>query len=171
MFGWFAFSAAFIRFQMKTTRQIRIMNVVSCTLFAVHYALLQEWVGPVMYAIASARSLLLLFERFWLYKKIIAIGAIILSTVTLLFTYTYWYDLTALIAITLGAAMDIQSKAVNARLYGAFMHLFWLVYAVFTGSQGGAVNSSVVILSNASGYFRHHLYPYLKTKDKKYLKS
>ena len=166
IFGWFAFAAAFIRFQMKTTIQIRFMNIVSCTLFAIHYSFLLEWAGAIMFMIAGFRSILLMFARFWQYKNTIAIGAVILSAMTLFFTFSQWYHLMPLIAIFLGALMDIQPKAVFARLFGGLMHIFWLIYAISTGSQGGTLNSGIVIFSNLSGFWRHHLYPYIKTKDK-----
>ncbi len=168
--GWIAMAVAFLRFQMKTTRQIRKVNVASSFLFFVHYAFLSAWSGAILFLLGSTRSLLLLNEKIWPYRLYVAGATVVLSLVISLFTFKSWIDILPILGIGIGALVDVQSRVIVIRGLGVFMHGCWLAFALLNGSQGAVVSTSMGIISNLIGFWRQHLYPYLRTKDTKYFK-
>ena len=160
--------AAFVRFQMKTAAQIRFVNVISSGLFGIHYALLSAWSGSAVFFLASGRSAILLTSTGWKYKIYILWASVALCVLVSYFTYEHWYDIFPLLALCLGGLLDIQAKAIVSRGLGVLMHSCWFVFAILNGSQGGTVSTSLSIGSNLLGFWRHQLYPYLKTRDKSY---
>lgn len=159
---------AVLRYQMKTARQIRFVNVFSAFTFAVHFYLLGAYSGAVLCLIASLRSSVLMRKAVWPYKKYVVLVSLVLCTIVTAFVYQGWIDILPLIGLYTGTLLDAQDKALKARAFGFSSSSSWFFYHFAVMSHGGIVSSIIALSSNLIGFWRHQLYPYLKTKDKKY---
>ena len=120
--------------------------------------------------VACTRSALLINSKIWPYKKYVAGLAILAATTVISLTYSNWFDLLAFGGVVFGTLADFQSKAMMNRFFACIYHSMWLVFNIFTGSYGGMASTLINISSNLIGFWRHQLYPYLKTGDKEYFK-
>lgn len=166
--GWIAMLSALIRFQMKTARQIRFMNIITAGIFGFHYLLLGGLSGAILCWIGSARSSLLMSKALWRYKLYIVIASLVLCSVVSFFIYESWIDLLPLFGLYFGTLMDAQHKAMRMRGFAVMSQCCWLIYNILVGSHGGMVSASLSVSSNIIGFWRHQLWPYLKTRDKRY---
>ena len=166
--GYIAFCASVLRFQMKTSRQIRFVNLIASFLFAVHYCLLGTMAGAALSFLAGCRSSVLLNQIIWRYKRHVAFVVLGIAGFTTFLIYEDFYDVFPFLGVFFGTMMDMQSKAIYSRFFGAIMASSWFVFNFFVGSYGGLLSSTFNLLSNLIGFGRHQLIPYLKTKDKSY---
>lgn len=168
--GWIGMVLVIIRFQQKTSLQIRKWNMATTSAFALHYAFLASWSGCIIMIIAGFRSGLLVNQKFWVHKKKIGVSAVTIGLFFTGFSFETWVDALPFLGLFFGTLTDLQSRAMTARFFAVIYQSMWLVFNIMEGSQGGMANSAINITTNIVGFWRHQLYPYLKTGNKDYFK-
>ena len=154
--GVVAIILGFATYQMKTQKQILLLQIVTTAVFGFHYLMIGAMTGMAMNLLGIARTLTYYFR----YGKkggerIIPIFyAVVLGTAGIL-TWEAWYSifvLSGLVIHTLCLAFrDPQKMRMSIMITSPLV----LIYDVFTLSIGGIVYESVAIVSCIIGLVKH----------------
>ena len=163
IFGLLAFIASVSSFQMKTYRQIMLVQTVCAFFFTVHFTLLavggqaDAITGAVLNGICVVRDLILLATEKRRTSRITLILTVIFSAIIVLvgiLTWQSWLSLLFMIAMVLNTiAMSVPSPQ-NVRLFIMLSAPLAMVYDLLNRSIGGSVNEFVSFFSALIAFLR-----------------
>lgn len=168
LWGWAGLICAQAVYQFKTARQMRIGNILTSTFFGIHYYLMGAIYAASLSAIGVFYRLALTHNDLFQYRKYLAAVALALSSVFFILFFDGWISAFIYVGMIFSIAMDFQSKALHMRFCALLSVPCWLVYNFLIGSQGGFISTLITMTSNVIGFARHQLWPYMKTRDKRY---
>jgi hypothetical protein len=157
--GFFGLFLNIVAFQQKKRKYILFLMIGTGAAFAIHFALLEAWVGALMNVVAFGRAIL--FEQRT--KKKWADNIFWLLLVLLLFWVSGLSFYEGIVSLLPPFAMSIESSGLwmkNEKLIRAlnlFPHPLWFIYNYSVGSIAGMVAAVVVFTSVVIGIVRHDL--------------
>lgn len=154
--GLVAIALGFITYQMKTQKQILLLQIITTAVFGLHYLMIGALTGMAMNLLGIARTLTYYFR----YGKkggerIIPIFyAVVLGAVGIL-TWEAWYSIFVFLGLVIHtlclAFRDPQKMRMSILVTSPLV----LIYDVFTLSIGGIVYESVAIVSCIIGIVKY----------------
>ena len=159
----FALIFDFLGMQFKDRKRIILFLGVSASLISAHYFFLGKITAGIIIIVSIARYITCYFTT----KKKYLYLFILLSTLTLIFTYREVLDLIiycGILLIIIGNFQDEEKKLRKIMMAGTST---LIIYNIVIFSPMGAVVEGSLLVSNIIGYYRHHY----KIKEKIKLKT
>lgn len=151
-------------FQVNDRRMILRLQILSCLVWALYYAMMGAYTAMGLIGIGILRSYL--FDRYrsleWLLPMTIAVYAI-----ATLVTWHDWTSIMAFVGITLATIAIWQKHPRSIRSVSLTVTPFWLTYNYLNGSFLGIVGDLVTFTSVAIGVWRFDILPYLRNRSKR----
>lgn len=146
-----------LSYQMKTNKQLLIVQTIATTLFSVHYYLIDAFSGLALNILAIARNLVFYYRDS---VKILSGKAVpwifaVLMGVFGIFPWRGWHTVLITAGIAINTIFLSLPDAQKIRKSILLTSPMVLIYDVFEGSVGGIVNESVAILSSIVGIIRY----------------
>ena len=155
---------SFIMFQQNKRSKIIGLQILSTSLFTIHYILLGAFTGAALNLIAVTRSIVFYNnDKKWAKSPAWLVFYIIISLVASIFTWESWYSILPAIALVLTTIANWMKSETKIRLISFPNSPCWLIYNAITGSVAGVVTECIVMTSLIIGIIRYDI---LK-KDKK----
>lgn len=163
VFGILAFIVSVISFQMKTYRQILLVQTLCASLFVVHFLLLSGCgqadavTGAVLNGVCAVRDVVLLFTEKKRTPKLTTLLAVVFSVIILvigILSWSSWVSLLFIVAMLFNTvAMSIPNPN-TVRMFIMISSPFALTYDILTHSIGGSINEVVSFISALTAYLR-----------------
>lgn len=155
-----AMAVTIISFQMKTKKQILIMQTAGSTLFLISFILLESWAASCLNGVFLLRNIVFYFSvdkkwaqhKVWLYiilAAVIAAGAI---------GYRSWPDLIPIVGSVFGTIAAYVKHENLFRLFKLGDSPCWLIYNATVPSVGGVICEVFNIISIIVGLVRYRNY-------------
>ena len=163
--GYVGTGVLFLSYQMPKKRQIVLLQIMSISIFTVHFFMLGGVTGAVMNLIALSKTVLYYFENKPWFRNVLftAFYAIVILTAGI----ATWQGLPSLFPLL---AMLLHTGAYNIKKEKWFrLCMFptsplWMVYAILTGSVPALIGEILTTTSLLSAIIR---YDVLKKEPKK----
>ena len=146
-----------LSYQMKTNKQLLIVQTIATALFSVHYYLIGAFSGLALNILAIARNLVFYYRDSvkllsgkavpWIFAALMAVFGI--------FPWRGWHTVLITAGIAINTIFLSLPDAQKIRKSILLTSPMVLIYDVFEGSVGGIVNESVAILSSIVGIIRY----------------
>lgn len=148
-------------FQVNNRKTILYLQIISCIVWALYYALLSSYTPAVLIAIGGVRSYL--FEKYreheWIYEMMIVIYA-----VATLVTWKNETTILALIGMIIATTALWQKHPRMIRLVSLPAVPFWIAYDVLNGSYMGLIGDMITMTSVVVGFLRFDALPYIRRR-------
>lgn len=149
---------SFIIFQQNKRSRIIGLQILSTSLFAVHYILLGAFTGAALNLIAVTRSIVFYNnDKKWAKSPAWLWFYIIVSVVASIFTWENWYSILPAIALVLTTIANWMKSETKIRLISFPNSPCWLIYNAITGSVAGVVTECIVMTSLIIGIIRYDI--------------
>lgn len=153
--GVVAVICGFVSYQMRTQKQLLVVNTITCAVFCLHYILIGALSGCALNALCIFRN----FAYFYRNKKYPESKVIpILFTVAMAavgaLSWHAWYSVLSVIGLVVNTWYMAASNPQTVRKSILFSSPLVLLYDVFVLSLGGIVYESVAIISAIIGMVR-----------------
>ena len=157
--GVLAIILGFINYQMKTRKQVLIVNSLITICFVLHYVCLGAWTGMVLNLVAAIRNVVFYFAgKNGKVNKIIPICfAIVMGLMGLtasLIAREGWYFIFSVAGLVINSYAMSFSNPNNIRKSILITSPMVIVYNCFVLSFSGIVFESVAIISSIIGIIR-----------------
>ena len=146
----------FITYQMKTQKQILLLQIITTAVFGLHYLMIGALTGMAMNLVGIVRTLTYYFR----YGKkggerIIPIFyAVVLGAIGIL-TWEAWYSIFVFLGLVIHTLCLAFRNPQNMRKSILVTSPLVLIYDVFTLSIGGIVYESVALVSCIIGIIKY----------------
>ena len=164
IFGILAFAASVVSYQMKTYRQILLVQLVCVSLFVVHFLLLfrcgqaDAMTGAALNGISAVRDVILLGTGEKRSRKLTTVLAAVFSVVVVaigILTWSSWVSMLFIIAMVLNTVALSIPDPNTVRVFIMISAPFACAYDILTHSIGGTVNEVVSFLSALTAFLRY----------------
>ncbi|MBI3573535.1 YgjV family protein [Candidatus Kaiserbacteria bacterium] len=155
--GTVALVIAVFSYQGKTRNQILNRQIVSSSLFIIHFALLSAWTGALTNVIVVARNWVFARKEIHAWAKHTGwvLFFCIVSVGTLYFSWQGFISLLPVTSVLLGIYARWQEKAAQIRAYGLVGCLLWIPYTIVVHSYAGTLTQLVIAGGIIFGIFQH----------------
>lgn len=161
--GFIAMAIIVASYQQKSHKKILVFQMVSGTLFTIHYLLLGAYTGAVMNLLGAFRCLVYSNRsKKWASSVLWPIGFCIAFTVSGIMTWADMYSVLPLIAMLLSSVVLFIEKPKINRILSIPSSACWLFYNIKTVSYPGIITEIFVLTSIIIGIIRLDI----KKKDK-----
>lgn len=144
-----------LSFQFKERKKIVACLLISCTLIAIHFILLNHWTAAYLGILAAGRFTASLFSTS---KKIM--GLFIFATIIIsAFSYEGLLSILACTGGCFGTAASFCKEDKQLRQLMLIGTSLWIVHNYLAGSPGAVLMEAIFICSNLVGYFRYYIRP------------
>lgn len=159
MFGFLAVILGFISFQMKTRKNLMIVQTSLALSFSVHYLIIGGLTGCVLNLVCAVRNFAFSREKGskWL-TIIFAVIMVIMGAVS----WQGWYTLFFVVGITINTFGLSFKNPQNIRRSTLVTSPLLIIYDVVVKSYGGIMLETIIIISSIIGLIR-----YRKTETEK----
>ena len=154
--GGVAIALGFASYQMKTQKQILLLQAITTAVFGLHYLMIGAMTGMAMNLLGIARTLTYYFR----YGKkggeriIPVIFAVVLGVAGIL-TWEAWYSVFVFSGLVIHTLCLAFRDPQNMRKSILVTSPLVLIYDIFTLSIGGMVYETVAIVSSVIGIVRY----------------
>ena len=162
LFGFLALAASVTSFQMKTYKQIMIVQIICATLFVINYAMLYMHGYPS--AISGGISNFVCIIRnivFWMtmnQKKYAWVKTVVFSAILVLILaifYAGWPTLICMAGMVLNTVSFSMKEPQKVRKVILFSAPLQFIYNLASASVGGAMNEAISFTSAVIGLLRY----------------
>ena len=155
IFGGVAVLLGFLSFQMKTQKQLLLMQTITGAVFCLHYGLIGATVGMVLNIIGIVRNACYFYRNEKGVKApwLPVLFAVIMGVAGIV-TWEAWYSVFCLLGLVINTVCLSLPSPQSVRKSILVTSPMVLTYDVFVRSVGGIVYESVVILSSIIGIYR-----------------
>ena len=154
-FGVIAILCGFISYQVRTQRQLLLMQSITAVVFSTHYALIGAYTAMALNLVNIARNAAYDYRlRKGITNKIIPIFFVAVQTALGLLTFEAWYSILVIIGIGANTYCMSFSNPQNVRKSILFTCPLVLTYDLLVQSVGGCIYETVAIVSGAIGISR-----------------
>lgn len=154
--GYVGTCVLFMSYQMPKKRMIVALQVVSISIFTIHFSILGAWTGALMNAIALEKTVLYLFENEkWFKNKLFTIVFTIAVLVTGILTWDDWASVLPLIAMIINTLAYNLKKERHFRLGMFPCSPLWMAYAIHTGSIPALIGEILTTTSTIVAIIRY----------------
>ena len=146
-----------LSYQMKTNKQLLIVQTVATLLFSVHYYLIGAFSGLALNLLAIARNMVFYYRdrvKLFMWKGIPWVFAILMGVFGI-FPWRGWHTVLITTGIAINTIFLSLPDAQKIRKSILLTSPMILIYDVFETSVGGVINESVAILSSIVGIIRY----------------
>lgn len=154
--GFVATAFMFISFQQRTTKGIILFQIISTSLFALHFFLLGAYSGCVANVLGVVRNLIFVHrgkpwadKRFWLY------GFCAAFVVSGILTWQNLSSILPIIGMILGTVALYSTVPFRTRCISLGCSASWLTYNVISRSVPGALTETLAICSIIIAMFKY----------------
>lgn len=146
-------------FQMNDHKKIMAMQIMATTFFALHYFMLGAYTGMMLDIVATIRGVIFFFrkDRKWAASNIWIVVFMIAFMIAGITTWQGLFSLLFIIAMILNTYSFSCTKPFRVRSTILLSSPMILVYNILTGSLGGVINESFVIISSVVGIYRYDI--------------
>ena len=149
---------SFIIFQQNKRSRIIGLQILSTSLFTVHYILLGAFTGAALNLIAVTRSIVFYNnDKKWAKSPAWLWFYIVVSVVASVLTWENWYSILPAIALVLTTIANWMKSETKIRLISFPNSPCWLIYNAITGSVAGVVTECIVMTSLIIGIIRYDI--------------
>lgn len=153
--GIIAIITGFITFQMRTKRQILLMQTSTGIIFCFHYLLIGALPGMAMNVVGVIRNIVYDYcARKGYSSKLVPIIFVIIQAVVAIMTWNAWYSVFILLGICINTYCMSLSDPQKVRVSIMVSSPMVLIYDTFALSIGGIVYESVAVASAVIGFIR-----------------
>jgi hypothetical protein len=154
-----------LSFQRKEKKALILTQLVSATVFCIHFFMLGAYMGFLLNMIAAFRAVVFAYKDRFNAKSIWWLPLFIsfyLASYILTFTVfdkeitarNLIIELLPVIGMTISTISFRAKNAAKVRILSLFNSPMWLIYNVFSGSIGGVICESLCIVSIVLGIIR-----------------
>lgn len=156
--GFIGTIVSFIIFQQNKRSRIIGLQILSTSLFTVHYILLGAFTGAALNLIAVTRSIVFYNnDKKWAKSPAWLWFYIVVSVVASVLTWENWYSFLPAIALVLTTIANWMKSETKIRLISFPNSPCWLIYNAITGSVAGVVTECIVMTSLIIGIIRYDI--------------
>lgn len=164
--GLIALVFAMVSYQMKTQKKIVLIQIISCTFFAVHFLMLGAYTGALMNLIAAIRSVVFANkDKKWGRSNWWIVFFSLVCVVAVGFTWEGTLSLMPMLGMVLTSVAWGIENATLVRLISLPSSPLWIVYNFICGSTAGVLTEVFVMISIVTAMIRLDI-PLLKNKNK-----
>ena len=154
--GYIGTCILFMSYQMPKKRMIVTLQVMSISIFMVHYAILGAWTGALMNGIALVKTVLYLFENEKWFKNALYTVLFTAAVITAgIFTWEDWASILPLIAMVINTLAYNFKKERYFRLGMFPCSPLWMAYAIHTGSIPALIGEILTTTSTIVAIIRY----------------
>ena len=156
IFGMIAILLGFISYQMRTQRQILLVQSATAVVFCVHYCLIGAFSAMAMNAVNILRNFV--YDRRNKKQKkdwITPTAFAIIQAIACALTWENWYSVFVFVGIVTNTVCMSFSDPQAVRKSVVVTSPLILTYDIFAGSIGGSIYESVAGISAFVGIVRH----------------
>lgn len=155
MIGFIALVVAMISYQMKTQKGIVLIQIVSCTLFATHFLMLNAYTGAMLNLIAAVRSVVFANkDKKWGKSNWWIVFFSLVCIVAVGFTWEGALSLMPMLGMVLTSIAWGIEKASLVRMISLPSSPLWIVYNFICGSTAGVLTEVFVMASIITAIIR-----------------
>lgn len=156
LIGYAALILALVAYQMKTQKRIVLIQLLSCTLFTIHFALLDDaFTGALLNLIAAVRCIVFANkDKKWGKSNWWIVFFSIVSVSAVAFTWTGVLDILPMLGMILTSIAWGIEKAWLVRLISLPSSPLWIIYNLSKGAMAGAFTEVFVMISIISAMIR-----------------
>ena len=156
IFGIIAIVLGFISYQVRTKKQILLILSATSLVFVIHYGLIGAYAGMAMNAVNIVRNFVYEHRAQKGSTSMVApIAFTVIQGVIGILTWGEWYSIFILIGLTVNTFCTVFPNPQTLRKSILFTSTAVFLYAVFSGSIGGAVYELICIVSAIIGLIRY----------------
>lgn len=150
---------AFVVFQGNTRRHILLVQIASCAVFVIHFAMLGNMTAAFLNLLNIPRNIIFhLSDKYrWKSAELWVIVFMILFTLVGLFTWSAWYSFFPIIAMLASSAAFFSSNPTFIRVCQMICSPSWLVNNILCGSWSGMLTEIFNIVSLSIAFVRYDI--------------
>lgn len=153
--GIIALVFAMISYQMKTQKKIVLIQIVSCSFFAIHFLMLEAYTGALMNLIAAIRSVVFANkDKKWGRSNWWIVFFSVVCVVAVGFTWEGPLSLMPMAGMVLTSIAWGIEKASLVRLISLPSSPLWIVYNLICRSTAGVLTEVFVMISIVTAMIR-----------------
>lgn len=153
--GFIALVFAMVSYQMKTQKKIVLIQIVSCSFFALHFLMLGAYTGALMNLIAAIRSVVFANkDKKWGRSNWWIVFFSLVCVVAVGFTWEGTLSLMPMAGMVLTSVAWGIEKASLVRLISLPSSPLWIVYNFICGSTAGVLTEVFVMISIITAMIR-----------------
>ncbi len=153
--GFIALVFSMISYQMKTQKRIVLIQIISCTFFAIHFLLLNAYTGALMNFIAAVRSVIFANkDKKWGKSNWWIVFFSLVCVIAVGFTWESALSLMPMVGMVLTSIAWGIEKASLVRLVSLPSSPLWIVYNFICGSTAGVLTEVFVMISIITAMIR-----------------
>ena len=160
--GFIALAVCMTAYQMKTQKKIMLMQIVSCTLFAIHFLMLGQkgYTGAMLNCIAAIRSVVFANkDKKWGKSNWWMVFFSAVCVIAVAFTWTGYLSLLPMAGMILTTISWGIEKASLVRLISLPSSPLWIIYNFASGSMAGVTTEVFVMISIITAIIRLDILP------------
>lgn len=156
LMGFVAVALGFVSFQMRTQKQLLIVQIFTTVTFCIHYALIGAYSGLTMNLLGIVRNIAYYNKEKKLFsgKKCPVFFGLLMACVGIL-SWQGYYSIFILLGLVINTVCLSSSNPQNIRKSILVSSPLVLIYDAFVMSVGGMIYESVVIVSSIIGLIRY----------------
>lgn len=154
--GFIAIALGILSYQMKTQKNLLLLQLANSAIFCLHYLLIGAISGMALNLVGLTRNVV--FFRRNLKGKKDKLTPIIFTVITAIvgiISWEAWYSIFVFSGMVIHAFCMAFSNAQNVRKSILVTSPLVIIYDVFAHSVGGAIYETVAIVSSVLGIVRH----------------
>ena len=154
--GFITVILGFLAYQVKNDKQLLVVNLLDCAVFAVHYYLLGAIPGAVLNTVGVVRSFVYYHKDKPFYKpRLFPVLFALIMLVLGVWSADSIYSVLVIAALVINTLCLSFKSAQRVRISVLITCPMVLIYDVLVRSWGGAVYESVAIVSAIIGIIRY----------------
>lgn len=138
-----------ISFQAKSRKNILILQIISITIWTIHFYLLSALTGAVLLVINGIITVLFLFKgkSRKLESPLILYLSLLIFLIATIITWQNFYSLFPLLAVSSIIIAKWQNKTNMIRMLSFPASILWIIYDSFVGAYGSIIAELLIIIS------------------------
>lgn len=155
IFGMIAVVLGFLIYQVKSKKQILIVQIITSAVFCVHYSLLGATSGFVLNAIGFVRSIIYYNsdKKIFSGKYIPWLFSVLMAFAGMIF-WESWYSVFVVVGITINSFALSFKNPQNLRKSILITSPLVLIYDILCHAIGGSIYEAIAIISALTGLIR-----------------
>ena len=148
-------------YQVNDRRTILYLQIATCIVWAIYYAMMSSYTAMGLIAIGAIRSFL--FDKYRSHEWLLQASIVTYGIATLI-TWKDWTSIMAFMGMTVATIALWQKKPQSIRSVSLFVAPFWLTYNILNGSYMGVAGDLINFSSVVIGIVRFDMRAYLRRR-------
>ncbi len=153
--GFLALICCMTAYQMKTQKKIVTVQIISCTLFTIHFLMLGAYTGALLNFIAVSRSVVFANkDKKWAKSNLWIVVFSLICIIAVAFTWEGVISLLPMLGMILTTVSWGIDNARLVRLISLPSSPLWIIYNFISGSMAGVLTEFFVMASIITAMIR-----------------